>query len=90
MNVVRHRLINVWEFQPPQPILLARPSLLLRRIVRLQLALATSQIVTHVNFMVVVVRGCFVDFSDCVFHGAAHAFVVVFRVSDVSAVPIVG
>jgi hypothetical protein len=27
--------------------------------------------------------------SDCVFHGTSHTFVVVFRVSDVSAVPCV-
>jgi hypothetical protein len=33
------------------------------------------------------VRGCGVGACDCVFHGASHAFVVVFRVSDVSAVP---
>jgi hypothetical protein len=28
--------------------------------------------------------------SDCVLHGASHAFVVVFRASDVSVVPSVG
>jgi hypothetical protein len=27
--------------------------------------------------------------GDCVFHGSAHAFVVVFRVGDVSTVPCV-
>jgi hypothetical protein len=37
-----------------------------------------------------VVRGCVVGANDCVFHGAAHAFGVVFRVSDVSTVPCVG
>jgi hypothetical protein len=30
---------------------------------------------------------CGVGASDCVLHGASHAFVIVFRVSDVSAVP---
>jgi hypothetical protein len=28
-----------------------------------------------------------VSASDCVFHGASHTFVVVFRVSDISFVP---
>jgi hypothetical protein len=32
-------------------------------------------------------RGCGVGASDCVFHAASHVFVVIFRVSDVSAVP---
>jgi hypothetical protein len=35
-------------------------------------------------------RVAVVGASDCVFHGASHAFVAVFRVSDVSAVPCVG
>jgi hypothetical protein len=30
-----------------------------------------------------------VDAGDCVFQGAAHAFVVVFRVGDVGALPCV-
>ena len=33
------------------------------------------------------VRGCEVCAGDCMFHGAAHAFVVVFWVGDVGAVP---
>jgi hypothetical protein len=33
------------------------------------------------------VRGCEVYAGDYVFHGAAHAFVVVFWVGDVGAVP---
>ena len=35
------------------------------------------------------VRGCEVCAGDCVFHGAAHAVVVVFGVGDVGALPCV-
>jgi hypothetical protein len=35
------------------------------------------------------VRGFGVGAGDCMFHGALHTFVVVFRVSDVSYVPCV-
>jgi hypothetical protein len=35
------------------------------------------------------VSWCGVGASDCMFHGASHAFVVVFRAVDVSAVPYV-
>jgi hypothetical protein len=35
------------------------------------------------------VRGCEVCAGDCMFHGAAHSFVVVFWVGDVGAVPCV-
>jgi hypothetical protein len=35
----------------------------------------------------VCVRGCEVCACDCMFHGAAHAFVVVLWVGDVGAVP---
>jgi hypothetical protein len=37
-----------------------------------------------------VVRGCVAGASDCVFHGASHAFMAVPRVSDVIVVPCVG
>jgi hypothetical protein len=37
----------------------------------------------------VVLVGSGVGASDCVFHGASQTFVVVFRVSDVNAVPCV-
>jgi hypothetical protein len=33
------------------------------------------------------VGGCGVGASDCVSHGFAHAFMIVFRVGDVGAVP---